>query len=58
MAARRMIEAMRAMLPVLVLLSLCAAQQTAPHERLSRADKLIVVVTPDWNAVSGTLRRY
>lgn len=46
------------MLLVLVLLSLCAAQQTAPHERLSRADKLIVVVTPDWNAVSGTLRRY
>jgi len=47
---------MRILLIVLALLAAAVAQDSA--SRLSQADKLIVVVTPDWNAVPGTLTRY
>ena len=49
---------MRIFLTVLALLSAAAAQTASPAGKLSHATKLIVVVTPDWNAVSGTLTRY
>jgi len=47
---------MRVFLVILGLLAAAAGQDYA--NQLSTADKLIVVTTPDWNAVSGTLTRY
>lgn len=42
----------------LLFLLLAATFACAQSDLLSKADKLIVVTTPDWNSVRGTLKRY
>jgi D-alanyl-D-alanine dipeptidase len=42
----------------LLLLLLAATLASAQSDLVAKADKLIVVTTPDWNSVRGTLTRY
>ncbi len=43
---------------ILIFLFLAATMAWAQSNLISKADKLIVVTTPDWNSVRGTLKRY
>ena len=42
----------------LFLAAVAAAQSVSDRALVAHADKLLVVTTPDWNAVHGTLNRY
>ena len=42
----------------LFLVLLVAATAAAQSDLVAKADKLLVVTTPDWNSVNGTLTRY
>lgn len=46
-----------ALLPILAL-SACAARTAAPSLPWSEAGQAVLVVTPDWNATTGTLRKF
>ena len=42
----------------ILFLLLATTMTSAQSDLLAKADKLIVVTTPDWNSVHGTLKRY
>src|SRR5689334_20932848 len=49
---------MRTSIILLAMLSISALASSQQKPDLSNATKLILVTTPDWNSVDGTLTRY